>query len=167
MILAIPHLLESTEEDAVCLMCLQEEVDACRFCKGGELFKRLLAKGKYSERDAARVMRQILQAVADCHVHGIIHRDLKPENFLYVDASENSLLKLTDFGLSEFFSLQSNKAFNDIAGSAFYVAPEVLRRKYGPSADLWSCGVIMYILVTGEVCYLAPGICQAICCAEK
>ena len=96
-------------------------------------------------------MRQILSAVADCHVHGIIHRDLKPENFLYLDNSEDSLLKVTDFGLSEFFSLQNNKPFNDIAGSAFYVAPEVLRRKYGPAADLWSCGVIMYILLTGEV----------------
>jgi calcium-dependent protein kinase len=123
----------------------------CRLCEGGELFKRLLSKGKYSERDASRVMRQILSAVADCHVHGIIHRDLKPENFLYLDSSEDALLKVTDFGLSEFFSLQSQKPFNDIAGSAFYVAPEVLRRKYGPAADLWSCGVIMYILLTGEV----------------
>lgn len=129
---------------------------ARRLCKGGELFKRLLAKGKYSERDASRIMRQILSAVADCHVHGIIHRDLKPENFLYLDATEDSLLKVTDFGLSEFFSLQNNKPFNDIAGSAFYVAPEVLRRKYGPAADLWSCGVIMYILLTGEVRPLLP-----------
>ena len=61
------------------------------------------------------------------------------------------MLKLTDFGLSEFFSLQNQKPFSDIAGSAFYVAPEVLRRKYGPAADLWSSGVIMYILLTGEV----------------
>jgi serine/threonine protein kinase len=112
-------------------------------------------------------MRQILQAVADCHVHGIIHRDLKPENFLYVDSTENSLLKLTDFGLSEFFSLQSNKPFSDIAGSAFYVAPEVLRRKYGPSADLWSCGVIMYILVTGEVCSRGPQMHQVNGCVGK
>jgi serine/threonine protein kinase len=121
-----------------------------RLCEGGELFKRLLSKGKYSERDASRVMRQILSAVADCHVHGIIHRDLKPENFLYLNNDDDALLKVTDFGLSEFFSLQSQKPFNDIAGSAFYVAPEVLRRKYGPAADLWSCGVIMYILLTGE-----------------
>ena len=102
------------------------------------------------------MMRQILSAVADCHVHGIIHRDLKPENFLYLDETEGSLLKVTDFGLSEFFSLQSSKPFNDIAGSAFYVAPEVLSRKYGPSADLWSCGVIMYILLTGEVPFWGP-----------
>jgi serine/threonine protein kinase len=101
-------------------------------------------------------MRQILSAVADCHVHGIIHRDLKPENFLYLDESEESLLKVTDFGLSEFFSLQNHKPFNDIAGSAFYVAPEVLSRRYGPSADLWSCGVMMYILLTGEVPFWGP-----------
>lgn len=84
------------------------------------------------------------------HLNGVIHRDLKPENFLYEHPGDGARLKLIDFGLSEFFTMQS--VFKDVAGSAFYVAPEVLRKSYGPSADLWSAGVIMYILLTGEVC---------------
>jgi serine/threonine protein kinase len=128
-----------------------KDASFCRYCRGGELFERLLQKGKYSERDASLVMRQILQAVADCHINGVIHRDLKPENFLYESSDPSSELKVTDFGLSDFFSVSQPKPFDDVAGSAYYVAPEVLRRKYGPTADLWSCGVIMYILLTGEV----------------
>jgi calcium-dependent protein kinase len=133
----------------LCIQSLQSDM-LCRYCRGGELFERLLDKGKYSEKDASRVMRQILQAVADCHINGVIHRDLKPENFLYESTAEDSQLKVTDFGLSDFFSVSHPKPFDDVAGSAYYVAPEVLRRKYGPAADLWSCGVIMYILLTGE-----------------
>jgi calcium-dependent protein kinase len=76
-----------------------------------------------------------------------MHRDLKPENFLLADKSENSALKATDFGLSVFF--KPSEVFTDIVGSAYYVAPEVLRRKYGPEADVWSAGVILYILLCG------------------
>lgn len=113
-------------------------------------------QGKYSEKDASVVMRQILQAVADCHTNGVIHRDLKPENFLYAAPDPDAPLKVTDFGLSDFFDAAKQKFFDDVAGSAYYVAPEVLRRKYGPIADLWSCGVMMYILLTGEVPFWAP-----------
>lgn len=102
------------------------------------------------------MMRQILQAVADCHTNGVIHRDLKPENFLYGGADPAAPLKVTDFGLSDFFDAAKQRSFDDVAGSAYYVAPEVLRRKYGPMADLWSCGVMMYILLTGEVPFWAP-----------
>lgn len=136
---------------------MKAEHGVCRrYCRGGELFQRLLDKGKYSERDASVVMRQILQAVADCHTNGVIHRDLKPENFLYAGKESDAQLKVTDFGLSDFFDAAKQRSFDDVAGSAYYVAPEVLRRKYGPMADLWSCGVMMYILLTGEVPFWAP-----------
>ncbi|XP_028218358.1 CDPK-related kinase 7-like isoform X1 [Glycine soja] len=147
-------------------------------CKGGELLDKILSRGgKYSEEDARIVMIQILSVVAFCHLQGVVHRDLKPENFLYISKDENSTLKVIDFGLSDYvkpgmaycmsiFSLifftenkttrANNQKFfaderlNDIVGSAYYVAPEVLHRSYGTEADMWSIGVIAYILLCGS-----------------
>ncbi|GLU05881.1 hypothetical protein SLE2022_229560 [Rubroshorea leprosula] len=116
-------------------------------CAGGELFDRIIAKGHYSEREAARLFRQIVTVVHNCHTMGVMHRDLKPENFLFLSKDENSPLKATDFGLSVFF--KPGDVFKDLVGSAFYVAPEVLRRRYGAEADVWSAGVILYILLSG------------------
>jgi calcium-dependent protein kinase len=116
-------------------------------CAGGELFDRIIQRGHYSERAAASLCRTIVKVVQICHSLGVMHRDLKPENFLLADKSENSALKATDFGLSVFF--KPSEVFTDIVGSAYYVAPEVLRRKYGPEADVWSVGVILYILLCG------------------
>ncbi|KAK7406078.1 hypothetical protein VNO78_07695 [Psophocarpus tetragonolobus] len=116
-------------------------------CAGGELFDRIIAKGHYSERAAADLCRQIVTVVHDCHTMGVMHRDLKPENFLFLSKDENSPLKATDFGLSVFF--KPGDVFKDIVGSAYYVAPEVLRRSYGPEADIWSAGVILFILLSG------------------
>ncbi|XP_054810729.1 calcium-dependent protein kinase 1-like isoform X3 [Prosopis cineraria] len=116
-------------------------------CAGGELFDRIIAKGHYSERAAAYLCRQIVTVVHDCHTMGVIHRDLKPENFLFLCKEESSPLKATDFGLSVFF--KPGDAFKDLVGSAYYVAPEVLRRSYGPEVDIWSAGVILYILLCG------------------
>eukprot|EP00245_Coleochaete_scutata_P006721 TRINITY_DN213_c0_g1_i1.p1 TRINITY_DN213_c0_g1~~TRINITY_DN213_c0_g1_i1.p1 ORF type:complete len:527 (+),score=136.52 TRINITY_DN213_c0_g1_i1:186-1766(+) len=123
---------------------------AMELCEGGELLDRILAKkdSRYSERDAATVVRQMLRVVARCHLNGVVHRDLKPENFLFRNTSESSLLKATDFGLSDF--LKPGKRFTDIVGSAYYVAPEVLKRRSGPESDVWSIGVITYILLCGR-----------------
>ncbi|KAK8562923.1 hypothetical protein V6N13_018527 [Hibiscus sabdariffa] len=118
-------------------------------CEGGELLDRILARGgKYSEDDAKGVMVQMLNVVAFCHLQGVVHRDLKPENFLYISKEENSLLKAIDFGLSDF--VRPDERLNDIVGSAYYVAPEVLHRSYGTEADVWSIGVIAYILLCGS-----------------
>lgn len=118
-------------------------------CEGGELLDRILARGgKYSEDDAKAVMVQILNVVAFCHLQGVVHRDLKPENFLYISKEENSLLKAIDFGLSDF--VRPDERLNDIVGSAYYVAPEVLHRSYGTEGDVWSIGVISYILLCGS-----------------
>ncbi|XP_022135852.1 CDPK-related kinase 5-like [Momordica charantia] len=118
-------------------------------CEGGELLDRILARGgKYSEEDAKAVMVQILTVVAFCHLQGVVHRDLKPENFLYTSKDENAQLKAIDFGLSDF--VKPDERLNDIVGSAYYVAPEVLHRSYGTEADVWSIGVIAYILLCGS-----------------
>ncbi|KAA8523676.1 hypothetical protein F0562_010099 [Nyssa sinensis] len=116
-------------------------------CAGGELFDRILAKGHYSESAAASICRAIVNVVHICHFMGVMHRDLKPENFLLSDKSENALLKATDFGLSVF--IEEGKVYRDIVGSAYYVAPEVLRRRYGKEIDIWSAGVMLYILLSG------------------
>ncbi|KAB5560414.1 hypothetical protein DKX38_005371 [Salix brachista] len=222
-------------------------------CAGGELFDRITAKGHYSERDAAKICREIVNVVHACHFMGVMHRDLKPENFLLSTIDEDASLKATDFGLSVFIeevlrisellcitslelfkfwfricsrsrkeelnlvlsdrieyfllecaatnrelgqfiypicwivylfllsvtwaSLRLNfyfanstpdyflcvinfdavlpltiimgKVYHDIVGSAYYVAPEVLRRSYGKEIDIWSAGVIFYILLSG------------------
>ncbi|CAN1811117.1 Calcium-dependent protein kinase 21 [Linum perenne] len=116
-------------------------------CAGGELFDRIITKGHYSEKDAAKICREIVNVVHVCHFMGIMHRDLKPENFLFDTVDELATLKATDFGLSVF--TQDGKVYGDMLGSAYYVAPEVLRRSYGKEIDIWSAGVIMYILLTG------------------
>ncbi|KAL8143376.1 hypothetical protein V2J09_016408 [Rumex salicifolius] len=123
---------------------------AMELCEGGELLDRILAKkdSRYSEKDAAVVVRQMLKVAAECHLHGLVHRDMKPENFLFKSTKGDSPLKATDFGLSDF--IKPGKRFSDIVGSAYYVAPEVLKRKSGPESDVWSIGVITYILLCGR-----------------
>ncbi|KAL6637631.1 hypothetical protein ACP70R_025203 [Stipagrostis hirtigluma subsp. patula] len=116
-------------------------------CDGGELFDRIVARGRYTERAAAAAARTVAEVVRACHAHGVMHRDLKPENFLYASKSEDAQLKAIDFGLSVFF--RPGERFTEIVGSPYYMAPEVLRRSYGPEVDIWSAGVILYILLCG------------------
>ncbi|XP_062212083.1 calcium-dependent protein kinase 9-like isoform X2 [Phragmites australis] len=116
-------------------------------CDGGELFDRIVARGRYTERAAASAARTVAEVVRACHAHGVMHRDLKPENFLYATKSEDAQLKAIDFGLSVFF--RPGERFTEIVGSPYYMAPEVLRRSYGPEVDIWSAGVILYILLCG------------------
>ncbi|KAL2636052.1 hypothetical protein R1flu_007531 [Riccia fluitans] len=116
-------------------------------CAGGELFDRIIQRGHYSEAKAAALTRTIVGVVQACHSLGVMHRDLKPENFLLSNRHEDAPLKATDFGLSVFF--KPDEVFTDVVGSPYYVAPEVLRKHYGPEADVWSAGVILYILLSG------------------
>ncbi|GJN23085.1 hypothetical protein PR202_gb10702 [Eleusine coracana subsp. coracana] len=128
-------------EDAVAVHLVME------LCAGGELFDRIVQRGHYTERKAAELARVIVGVVEVCHSMGVMHRDLKPENFLFVDNKEEAALKTIDFGLSIFF--RPGQVFTDVVGSPYYVAPEVLKKKYGPEADVWSAGVIIYILLCG------------------
>ena len=134
-----------------------------QLCEGGELFDRIIARGHYTERGAAAVTRTILEVVQVCHRQGVMHRDLKPENFLFATKNENSLLKAIDFGLSVVF--KPGEKFSEIVGSPYYMAPEVLKRNYGPEVDVWSAGVILYILLCGVPPFWAEteqGVAQAI-----
>ncbi|KAK6942508.1 EF-hand domain [Dillenia turbinata] len=133
--------IKGAYEDAVAVHMVME------LCTGGELFDRIVKRGHYSERKAAELIRTIVSATEACHSLGVMHRDLKPENFLFVDEKEDSALKTIDFGLSVFF--KPGEYFSDVVGSPYYVAPEVLRKCYGPAADVWSVGVILYILLSG------------------
>ncbi|OAY68307.1 Calcium-dependent protein kinase 2 [Ananas comosus] len=128
-------------EDAVAVHLVME------LCAGGELFDRIIQRGHYSEKAAAKLARVIVGVVEACHSLGVMHRDLKPENFLFVSKDEDSPLKTIDFGLSIFF--KPGETLTDVVGSPYYVAPEVLRKHYGPEADVWSAGVIIYILLSG------------------
>ncbi|KAF5737697.1 Calcium-dependent protein kinase 19 [Tripterygium wilfordii] len=132
-------------------------------CEGGELFDRIVARGHYTERAAAAVTKTIVEVVQMCHRHGVIHRDLKPENFLFANKKETAPLKAIDFGLSVFF--KPGEKLNEIVGSPYYMAPEVLKRNYGPEVDVWSAGVILYILLCGVPPFWAEteeGVAQAI-----
>ncbi|KAE8692710.1 Calcium-dependent protein kinase 5 [Hibiscus syriacus] len=116
-------------------------------CSGGELFDRIIQRGHYTERKAAELTKIIVGVVEACHSLGVMHRDLKPENFLLVNKDDDFSLKAIDFGLSVFF--KPGQVFTDVVGSPYYVAPEVLNKKYGPEADVWTAGVILYILLSG------------------
>lgn len=117
------------------------------YCQGGELFERIIEKKNFSEADAARFFRQMVEMVHHCHHLGVMHRDIKPENFLLTDKTDRADLKACDFGLSDYY--KPGQRFSSIIGSAYYVAPEVLRRSYDASCDIWSLGVILYILLSG------------------
>ncbi|KAJ0265366.1 Calcium-dependent protein kinase 5 [Hirschfeldia incana] len=116
-------------------------------CAGGELFDRIIQRGHYTERKAAELTKIVVGVVEACHSLGVMHRDLKPENFLLVNKDDDFSLKAIDFGLSVFF--KPGQIFKDVVGSPYYVAPEVLLKHYGPEADVWTAGVILYILLSG------------------
>merc|ERR1719156_122905 len=118
-------------------------------CSGGELFDRIIETGHFTEVQAAIVMQQILRGIFYMHEIKLTHRDLKPENFLFQtkDPIEKCTLKIIDFGLSCKFS--EGTVLTTKAGTPYYVAPQVLAGKYDQLADLWSCGVIMYVLLCG------------------
>ncbi|GFY97997.1 calmodulin-domain protein kinase cdpk isoform 2 [Actinidia rufa] len=124
----------------------EDDVDDVR--REIEIMHHLIVKrGHYTERKAAELARTIVSVIETCHSLGVMHRDLKPENFLFVNEQEDSPLKTIDFGLSVFF--KPGEIFRDVVGSPYYVAPEVLGKRYGPEADVWSAGVIIYILLCG------------------
>jgi calcium-dependent protein kinase len=126
------------------------------YCRGGELFDRIISKtekGKqYTEKEAASLFKQIMSAINYCHKNGIVHRDLKPENLLFLSKSDNSPIKVIDFGMSKRFD-SSTKIMSERVGTAYYISPEVLKGKYDEKCDIWSAGVILYIIICGYPCF--------------
>mmetsp|Transcript_10010 Transcript_10010/g.29563 ORF Transcript_10010/g.29563 Transcript_10010/m.29563 type:complete len:332 (-) Transcript_10010:498-1493(-) len=115
---------------------------------GGELFDRIVERGSYTESDAAKLVAQLCTALAYLHTKGIVHRDLKPENLLYADPSPDASIKLADFGLAKL--VNGANVMQTACGTPGYVAPEILANKgYGLEVDMWSVGVILYILLCG------------------
>ena len=129
-------------------------------CKGGEIFDRIIehiqSKQMYSEKEAAEMFQQVMSAIEYCHKNGICHRDLKPENLLYLNpgAEKNNPIKVIDFGLSQYIS--PNKKLSTKVGTAYYVAPEILKGDYTEKCDVWSAGVILYIFLSGDPPFNGP-----------
>jgi serine/threonine protein kinase len=117
--------------------------------KGKELFDKIVERGMYSEKDASNIIVQVVSAVRYLHENGIAHRDLKPENLLSAGEEENEIVKIADFGFSKSFADEGEKLMTS-CGSPGYVAPEILTAEsYDKSVDMWSVGVIIYILLSG------------------
>ena len=117
-------------------------------CKGGELFDMITEKGCFNESEAAPLMHQLMSAICYCHQNRIVHRDLKPENILLEDKNkEHPVIKLIDWGGARYFS--KHKKMSKVNGTPYYIAPEVLNEVYDEKCDIWSAGVILYILLCG------------------
>ena len=126
-------------------------------CKGGEIFDRIIEhiqnKQMYSEKDAAIIFQQVMSCIQYCHNKNICHRDLKPENLLYLNpgSEKDNPIKVIDFGLSQACDRLKTKV-----GTAYYVSPEILNGNYTHLCDIWSAGVILYILLSGDPPFNGP-----------
>jgi len=132
-------------EDARCIYLVME------VCTGGELFDAILnADSGFSERSAARLMKQVVGAVFYMHSLGIVHRDLKPENFLLAEdvSIDDSALKLVDFGTAR--RTKPGTPMTTLTFTPYYVAPEVMKGSYNLNCDIWSLGVLLYVLLCGR-----------------
>ncbi|KAJ3041721.1 calcium calmodulin-dependent protein kinase type 1G [Rhizophlyctis rosea] len=120
------------------------------YVDGGELFDRIVNLGYYSESDARRIVMEIIDALKYLHAQNIVHRDLKPENLLMASKATDAPVKLADFGLSTVMT--NDSMLSTSCGTLTYVAPEILKgQKYGKEVDMWSLGVIAYILYVSSV----------------
>lgn len=138
-------------EDKENIYILQE------LCAGGELYEWIQKNRHYSEKVAASLVRVMLSCLVHIHSMGVVHRDLKPENFMFATrAATPDQLKLIDFGLSAF--CKPGEILTDPVGTPYFTAPEVFKSKYSHSADTWSIGVMLYVMLSGEYPYVAHSV---------
>lgn len=120
---------------------------------GGELFDKIIERttptGCLSEAEAARIIKSTLEAVLYLHKNGCVHRDIKPENILFESKQEGSPVKLIDFGLSRMHDESREGPMRNAVGTAYYMSPEVINGCYDKSCDIWSIGIVAYILLAG------------------
>lgn len=123
------------------------------FCSGGELFDRIINKGTFSEAEACDLTYKILHAINHLHQNQICHRNLKPENLLFENKTASAEIKIADFNFSNKFSDHPEEDFKKLGSApatSYYIAPEVIRNQRGVECDLWSVGIIMYVLLAGH-----------------
>ncbi|CAD8128593.1 unnamed protein product [Paramecium sonneborni] len=118
------------------------------YLSGGELIQRIKSRNNFNEKVAANYMKQILSAVNYCHQRNIVHRDLKPENILFDSKASGDCLKIIDFGAAK--QLEQNSQLKQKIGTPYFIAPEVIDQNYNTKCDIWSCGVILYTLMSGK-----------------
>jgi len=118
-------------------------------CKGGELFDEITKNKFFTENNAAQVMYALLRCLKYLHEQGIMHRDLKPENLLLEENKNYEQVKLIDFGTAKKFE-SKDLPITQMVGTPYYIAPEVIKKSYNEKCDLWSAGVIMYIILSGQ-----------------
>jgi len=142
----VVHLIDSfSETKPEHMFCMILEL-----CNGGELFDRIVKRNFFSESDAKLLFLKLSTALKDLHSIGIVHRDIKPENLIYDTPAEDAEIKLTDFGLSLDMAHKDDDVYRShVVGTCGYFAPEVLTLHYGPACDVWSLGVVLYILLCG------------------
>lgn len=122
------------------------------YMEGGELFDIIADQGHLSEQRASQVVREIIKGVDYLHEVGVVHCDIKPENILCKSHSWPLQIKLCDFGLANFYDKYNNSTMTAMIGTPGYVAPEVVQRKpYGPPVDMWACGVVLYVMLSGRM----------------
>lgn len=122
------------------------------YMEGGELFDIIADQGHLSEQQASQVVREIIKGVDYLHDVGVIHCDIKPENILCKSQQWPLQVKLCDFGLANFYDKYNNSTMTAMIGTPGYVAPEVIKREpYGPPVDMWACGVVLYVMLSGRM----------------
>jgi calcium/calmodulin-dependent protein kinase I len=126
----------------------------CEYLSGGELFQQIIDKKSYTEKEVRDICHTVLEGIAYFHEKNIVHRDLKPQNLLLSDKSDYPIIKIVDFGFATYLGseFEDNELLKEQIGTPGFIPPEILRNDfYGKEVDLWSFGVIVYLLLSGEM----------------
>ncbi len=152
----------------------EKQVDiVMELCSGGTLWDAIVGGERYTGEDLCRIVRDILRVVALCHSQGVLIRDIKPDNFLFANMNHKSApLKAIDFGVSVFCEVGERVDMR--AGTPMYISPEVLKCDYGHESDVWSAGIVAYMILTGKLPWtgdegeeIARDFMNGVACANK